>query len=56
MSEWVPACANTSCEHAKSDHDAELGICLVSGCMCLRFVDDEDEAENVESLDSERDR
>lgn len=33
------------CEHAKRDHEGETGVCEITGCKCMEYI----EPDGVES-------
>lgn len=53
-------CSNPQCGHSGEFHDDQTGICMASGCVCLRFwadddgFDGEDEPE-IQELDFDTD-
>lgn len=46
-----------TCDHGETDHDPEIGTCLVEGCPCTWYEQTEDPADAADRLlDEHRDR
>lgn len=46
-----------SCDHGETDHDPEIGNCLVEGCPCTLYEQQEDPGDAADRLaDEHRDR